>query len=200
MQRRGGEGQGSNREIRLRIAPWQAPQIYARIRPPKHTRWLAGVADRYLYGAAPKLSQSTTLSRSLMPLQCLTDVASCLSSPVDGDDTEAGQHVVLPLDRATASTARRDREERRVELEGWRGRGSGERQAGRWAGSRSIWGISEQCPYACVLFFERERISGWGWAASRRDGHPWSGIIEYKCNQSSQTNIFRWLIHKCSTS
>jgi hypothetical protein len=39
-----------------------------------------------------------------------------------------------------------------VELEGGRGRGSGERQEGRWTSSRSIWGIFGQRTCACVLF------------------------------------------------
>jgi hypothetical protein len=155
MQCRGGEYHDRNREIELRTAPWQAPWVYDGIRQPKHAQWLAGVVDGYLCGAAPDLMEHDLVE--VFDALVVPDGCRPLLLLVRQRRWRRGQHVVLPPDRAIGSTARRGRAEqsRAVELEGGRGRGSGERQAGRWASSRLICGIFGQCPCACVLFSER---------------------------------------------
>ena len=57
---------------------------------PSERRQLSGSGRRERTSAElPRTSRSTTLSRSLTPLQCLTGAASCLfSSPAGGDDAE----------------------------------------------------------------------------------------------------------------
>ena len=85
-----------------------------------------------------RTSWSTTLPRSLTPLHCLKGTASYFSSPAGGNDTEADMLSFRRTEPQRAPHAEAERSGA-VELEGARGSGSGERQAGR-ASSRSIWG------------------------------------------------------------
>jgi hypothetical protein len=124
--------------------------------PSESGEWQTGTSAEL-----PWTSWSPTLSRSLTPWQCLTGATSCFSSPAGGDNDEADMlsfRWTEPL-RALHVEAEQSGA---VELEGGRGSGSGERQAGKWASSRSICGISGQRHCACVLFYERERMSGRG--------------------------------------
>ena len=109
MQHRGGEGRGNNREIGLRTAPWQASRIYVGIWQAEHAWWLMGVANGYLCRVAPDLAEHE-----------LVEVVDTIVVP-DGRRLlllahrwrrRRGRHVVLPPDRAAASTARQGRAER----------------------------------------------------------------------------------------
>jgi hypothetical protein len=110
MQHREGEGRGSNREIGLRTAPWQAPWIYVEIRQSEHSHRVGGVADGYLCRAALDLMEPDLVK--VVDILAVPDGHHLLLLLARRRRWWRGQHVVLPLDRAAASTARRGWAER----------------------------------------------------------------------------------------